>query len=332
MKRRIAYLLVLLGGAAILAGCGSTSDRPLQMTLAALNAKAQQTTTSSPPSSKRRCSDLTASLRPPAVMPAPGAMPKGSFMEKIKQRGYLIAGVNSGFLGFGYLNPSTGQIEGFEIDLAREVARAIFGDVKNRLQLRALTVTQRFPAVNRGDVDIVVDAVTITCPRRQQVDFSTVYYGAQQRVLVPTRSKAQSIQDLGGKRVCASAQSTPIAVIKQQPSHPIAVGEPQAIDCLVALQQGRVDAISTDDSILLGFKAQDPYTRIVGPSLAKVPYGMAISKANPEFVSFVNGVLAKVRADGTWRRLYAHWVGKLANTKTPAPPIAQYEPAAQYEH
>jgi polar amino acid transport system substrate-binding protein len=193
-------------------------------------------------------------------------------------------------------------------------------------------VTQRFPAVNRGDVDIVVDAVTITCPRRQQVDFSTVYYEAQQRVLVPARSKARSIQDLGGKRVCASAASTPITVIQRQPSHPIAVGVPQAIDCLVALQQGKVDAISTDDSILLGFKAQDPYTRIVGPSLAKVPYGMAISKANPEFVSFVNGVLAKVRADGTWRRLYAHWVGKLANTKTPAPPTAQYESAAQYEH
>jgi polar amino acid transport system substrate-binding protein len=157
------------------------------------------------------------------------------------------------------------------------------------------------------------------------VDFSTVYYDARQRVLVPTSSKARGLQDLGGKRVCASAGSTPISVIKQQPSHPIAVGLPQAIDCLVYLQQGRVDAISTDDSILLGFKTQDPYTKLVGPSLAKVPYGMAISKAHPEFVRFVNGVLAKVRADGTWRRLYAHWVGKLANTTTPSPPTAQYE-------
>jgi len=144
-------------------------------------------------------------------------------------------------------------------------------------------------------------------------------------VLVPIGSKARGIQDLGGKRVCASAQSTPITVIQRQPSHPIPVGLPQAIDCLVALQQGHVDAISTDDSILAGFRAQDPYTRILSPSLAKVPYGMAISKNHPEFVRFVNGVLAKVRADGTWRRLYAHWVGKLGNTKTPAPPIAHYE-------
>jgi polar amino acid transport system substrate-binding protein len=326
MRRRIGYVVMVLGAAAVLAGCGSASDRPLQITLQALNAKAPKPTPTKPTPTIKHCGDMTASLRPPAVMPTPGAMPAGSFMERIKRRGYLIAGVNSGFLGYGYLNPFTGRIEGFEIDLAREVARAIFGDTKNRLQLRALTVPQRFPAVNNGDVDIVVDAVTITCSRRRQVDFSTVYYDAKQRVLVPIGSKARSIQDLGGERVCASAGSTPITVIQRQPSHPRAVGEPQAIDCLVALQQGRVDAISTDDAILFGFRAQDPYTKLVGPSLADVPYGMAISRAHPDFVRFVNGVLAKVRADGTWRREYAHWLGKLANTKTPAPPTAHYEP------
>jgi polar amino acid transport system substrate-binding protein len=324
MRRRIAYLLLALGAAAALGGCGSTSDRPLQTTLQALKVKASQPSSSSAPTSKKGCSDLRDSLRPPAVMPAPGAMPRGSFMARIKSHGYLLVGVNSGLLGFGYLNPFTGRIEGFEIDLARELAKAIFGE-PGHLRLKALTVTQRLPSVQKGSVDIVIDAVTITCSRRQDVDFSTVYYDARQRVLVPTSSKARGLQDLGGKRVCASAGSTPISVIKEQPSHPIAVGLPQAIDCLVYLQQGRVDAISTDDSILLGFKTQDPYTKLVGPSLAKVPYGMAISKAHPEFVRFVNGVLAKVRADGTWRRLYAHWVGKLANTTTPSPPTAQYE-------
>jgi polar amino acid transport system substrate-binding protein len=323
MRARIACLLVALGATAVLAGCGSTSDRPLRITLAALGTKApeqkQQPVPPEPP-----CSDLRASLRPPAVMPAPGAMPPRSFMATIKRHGYLLVGVNSGLLGFGYLNPFTGRIEGFEIDLAGELARAIFGE-PGHLRLKALTVTQRLPSVQHGKVDIVIDAVTITCSRRQQVDFSTVYYDAQQRVLVPTGSNARGLQDLGGKRICASAGSAPISVIKQQPSHPIAVGLPQAIDCLVYLQQGRVDAISTDDSILSGFSAQDPYTKIVGSSVAKVPYGMAISKAHPEFVRFVNGVLARIRADGTWRRLYAHWVGKLAHTKTPAPPTAQYE-------
>jgi polar amino acid transport system substrate-binding protein len=324
MRHRIACLLAVLGAATALGGCGSSSDRPLRITLAALNLKQPQPTPTPPLPPTRPCGHLTASLRPPAVMPAPGAMPPGSDMAKIKRRGYLRVGVNTGFLGFGYLNPFTGQIDGFEIDLARELAQAIFG-APGHLQLRALTVTQRLPAVQHGSVDIVVDAVTITCSRRQDVDFSTVYYEAGQRVLVPISSKARGLQDLGGKRVCASAQSTPIQVIQRQPSHPIAVGAPQAIDCLVYLQEGRVDAISTDDSILLGFKAQDPYTKIVGPSVAKVPYGMAISKAHPEFVRFVNGVLARMRADGTWRRIYAHRLGNVTHSKTPAPPTAQYE-------
>jgi polar amino acid transport system substrate-binding protein len=76
---------------------------------------------------------------------------------------------------------------------------------------------------------------------------------------------------------------------------------------------------------LLGFKAQDPDTKIVGGQIADEPYGLAISNQHPEFVRFVNGVLARMRADGAWRRLYAHWFGKLTGGKIPAPPRAEYE-------
>jgi polar amino acid transport system substrate-binding protein len=244
-------------------------------------------------------------------------------MARIQRHGSLIAGVNASNLGFGYLNPLTGRIEGFEIDLVHALAQAILGN-PNAVQLKALTVAQRIPAVQNGSVDIVVDDVTITCKRRTQVDFSTVYYDDSQRVLVPASSHAHGLQDLGGKRVCAAAQSTDISVIQHAASHPIAVGLPVALDCLVYLQEGRVDAISTDDSILLGFQQQDPGTRIVGPALAPVPYGMAISQGHPDFVRFVNGVLARWRKDGTWRRIYAHWLGR-PSRPAPNPPTATYD-------
>jgi polar amino acid transport system substrate-binding protein len=255
-------------------------------------------------------------------MPAPGKMPAGSFMAAIHRRGYLIAGVNAGLLDFGYLNPGTGKIEGFEIDLVREIARAIFGN-PNAVRFVALTVTQREPFVEQGNADIVVDAVTMTCARAQKVDFSTEYYDAKQRVLVPSTSPAKSIADLAGKKVCASAGSTPIYVMQHLPYHLVTVSATQAIDCLVALQQGRVDAISTDSSILLGFQAQDPNTKIVGSSLADVPYGAEINKAHPEFVRFVNGVLAELRANGTWSRLYSQWLHQFG--ATPAPPQPRYD-------
>jgi len=96
---------------------------------------------------------------------------------------------------------------------------------------------------------------------------------------------------------------------------------PYWTDCLVLLQQGDVAAVSTDDSILAGLEAQDPFTKIIGPSLADEPYGLAISNKHPDFVRFVNAVLAQMRADGQWARSYRQWVGPTA----PAPPPVQYQ-------
>jgi polar amino acid transport system substrate-binding protein len=323
MSHRVRQLAGLALAAAALSGCGMTSDHAMRLTLAALGTRVPPPR-SPPPARSVACAHKTASLRPPARMPAPGEIPAGSFMRTIENRGYLVAGVNAALLDFGYLEPSSGKIEGFEIDLVRALARAIFGDASpNRVHLVAMSVPQRIPFVQQGRVDIVVDAVTITCARKQQVDFSTVYYDAQQRLLVPTDSRATSIDSFAGQPVCASAQSAPIEVMRHLPDPPKPIGAPQAIDCLVDLQEGRVAAISTDDSILDGFKAQDPNTNIVGASLGEAPYGMAINKAHPEFVRFVNGTLAKLRADGTWRALYDQWLGRIA--PHPSLPPAQYD-------
>ncbi len=314
--RRLASLVLVALAAA---GCGTSSDHALRITLAALATPPPRPAPAAPVTPEPGCSNLKASLRPPATLPAPGAMPAGSYMAHIYHRGYLIAGVNSVQLDFGYLNPATGQIEGFEIDLVKQLTRAIFGnDDPSHYRLVALTVPQRLPFVQKSRVDIVVDAITITCQRKQEVDFSTVYYDAKQRVLVPVDSSATDIGALAGKPVCASAQSAPIQVMEALPHPPKSVGAPQSIDCLVWLQEGRVDAISTDDSILLGFKAQDPNTKIVGASLGDVPYGMAISKSHQDFVRFVNGVLAQLRSPATRQQLSDRWRLVPSDTLPPA--------------
>ena len=315
--------LVLGATAALAAGCGSSSDQPERMTLAALSIKAPSAPASSPSPPDVPCRHVTASLPPENVMPTPGAMPAGSYMAKIKQRGYLIAGVDQNTLRFAYFNPLTDRIEGFEIDLLRQLSQAIFGD-PDRIKFKAITTDERVSAVQNGSVDVVADAMTITCQRRRQVDFSTVYYDAGQKVLVPSNSSARDVGDLGGKRVCVTRGSTSLETLERQRPRPIAYPVEQRTDCLVALQEGRVAAVTSDDSILLGFEAQDPDTKIVGPRFANEPYGMAISKAHPNFVSFVNGVLARVRADGTWRSIYQRWLGGLTPS-IPAPPVATYE-------
>lgn len=317
------HLVAVFAVPLALAGCASRSDEARRTSLAAV-ATPPAAASPAPASSAAkaaRCSDATASLRPPAALPHPGAMPPGSLMERIRRRGRLIAGVDQNTLLFGYLRPSTGRIEGFEVDLLHEIARAILGD-PDKIELKAVTTAQRLPAVQSGAVDIVADAVTITCDRRRQVAFSTVYYNAGQRVLVRRGSSARGLADLGGRRVCATTGSTSLQRIASDPAKPVPYPVAQRTDCLVALQDGRVDAISSDDAILLGFKAQDPNTKIVGRRLADEPYGMAIDRSHPEFVRFVNGVLDRMRRDGTWKAIHRNWIGRLATT--PSAPRPRY--------
>jgi polar amino acid transport system substrate-binding protein len=156
------------------------------------------------------------------------------------------------------------------------------------------------------------------------VAFTTVYYDAGQRIMVPSNSPVRSTRDLAGRKVCATVGSTSIQNIRKLAPRAIPYPVPLRTDCLVALQEGKVDAISTDDAILYGFQAQDPYTKIVGPRFSDEPYGMAIDRRHPEFVRFVNGVLAQMRSDGTWASIYAKWLGRVTHASAPAPPQPHY--------
>jgi polar amino acid transport system substrate-binding protein len=258
--------------------------------------------------------DPTASLRPSG----PPVVTAGSFMARIRARGYLIAGVDQNTYHFGYLDPFNGQIEGFDIDMLHAVAAAIFGN-PNKIKFVSLSDAQRIPAVQSGEVDIVAHTMTITCQRLQQVDFSTVYFDAAQRILVPSDSPVTDLAGLQGKKTCATTSSTSLALLKAA-GNIVTVPVTYWTDCLVLLQQGDVAAISTDNSILAGLQAQDPFTKMVGPNLSNEPYGLAISKQHPDFVRFVNAVLARMRADGQWAASYRRWAG----TPVPAPPPAHY--------
>jgi polar amino acid transport system substrate-binding protein len=261
------------------------------------------------------CNPNASSLRPSG----PAQVTSGSFMAKIRARGYLIAGVDQSTYHFGFLNPLTGNIEGFDIDTIRAVAQAIFGTSDpSRIHFKAISDEQRIPDIENGTVDIVAHTMTITCDRLKDVDFSAVYFEAHQKVLVLKSSTATSLASLRDQKVCATTGSDSVNTIDAVKA--IAVQVPYWTDCLVLLQQNDVAAISTDDSILDGLAAQDPWTKIIGSELTQEPYGLAISKQHPEFVRFVNAVLQQYESDGQWKASYQLWLGPAPQN----PPPLQY--------
>jgi polar amino acid transport system substrate-binding protein len=316
------WLCVAVAVMTVLAGCGRAESLPSAPTLSlapptpAGMDELPPVFVPPPQENPDNDCDLTASLRP-----FPDRDQANAAVANIRNRGRLIVGLDIGSNLFSFRDPITGEITGFDVDIAGEVARDIFGS-PSQVEYRILSSADRITALQNNQVDIVVKTMSITCDRKKLVNFSTVYLVANQRILAPRDSAISQASDLSGKRVCAVKGTTSLQRIQEISPPPIIVEVVTWADCLVALQQRQVDAVSTDDSILAGLVAQDPYLHIVGPSMNEEPYGIGINLANTGLVRFVNGTLERVRRDGTWNTLYRKWLTVLG--PPPAPPVPRY--------
>lgn len=307
--RAVAALAV--SSLALLTACSSAGSDPLAALVSGSpSASASPTSASTPAPSPSNCGNPEQTYDPLSSLPSSNSLPAGSLEATIKVRGRLVAGVSADTLLFGYRDPISGGIQGFDIDQLHDISRAIFGS-PDKIEFRVITAAQRIPAVqtavDKGGVDIVARAMTVNCARWAQVAFSSIYFRAGQRVLVRADSDAKSISDLAGKKVCGPTGSTSIDNLKKYPKIE-AVAVPNHTDCVALFQEGAVDAITGDDAILAGFVAQDPYAKVIGPAFTSEPYGLAMSLQHPEFVRFVNAVLERERSDGAWRASYTRWL------------------------
>jgi polar amino acid transport system substrate-binding protein len=236
-------------------------------------------------------------------------MPAGTFMARIQKHGVLKVGVDENTIGFAERNPQSGELDGFEIKLVDEISRAIFGETK--IKYISVVTSDKVDKVVDGTVDLTASTVSITGERACKVAFSEAYFVTPQRAMVSTRSNVRHLTDLRGDKVCVTQGSTTAKLLVPIGAVPYPVET--RTDCLVALQQGRVDAIATHETILLGLHKQDPKgTRILSESLpGEQHYGVAIGKRHKTLVSFVNGVLEQLRANGRYDELYKKYVAPL---------------------
>ncbi|GAA4898832.1 polar amino acid transport system substrate-binding protein [Stackebrandtia albiflava] len=238
-------------------------------------------------------------------------------IQHILARGRLIVGVDQTSYLLGYRDPLTGEMDGFDIRIAREIAFDLFGD-RDAIQFKAMSSAEREPALEDEDVDLVVRTMTINCARWKNVAFSTEYYRAGQKVLVPVTA-SDDPADLAGQKVCSAEGSTSLLRIEQElGAIPVSVRDWS--DCMILVQQGYVAGMSTDDVILAGMAAQDPNTKVIGERISEEPYGVAANLEHTGLVAFVNATLDRIRDDGTWEEIYAGTLGPILGEATPPDP------------
>ncbi len=243
--------------------------------------------------------------------------PAGSTMAKLQEAGEITVGVKFDVPLFGFKNPQTGEVEGFDVDLAQRVA----DELGVELKLEEAISDNRIPYLQDGTVDLVFSTMTITTDRDAEIDFSRPYYIAHGRILVPGDSEIADVNDLGeGTTVCTALDSTYETTVLPEQAPDAEIKTPDSYsECFAQLQRGSVDALVTDDVILAGFLQQDETMQIVGPDLTTDPYGAGVKEGDKEFADFVSGVLDETLEDGTWQELYDQWVGQYTGQEAEDP-------------
>jgi aspartate/glutamate/glutamine transport system substrate-binding protein len=241
---------------------------------------------------------------------APARAADDNSVDAIKKRGTIKIGVKYDAPPFGSLNPQTNQVTGFDVDIARAIAKKVLGS-PDKVELIQVKSDNRIPLVQNGDIDAFVATATITPARMKTIDFSNVYYRAGQSLLVKKGSPVKSYKDLDNRGVCSVQGSTPEQTIRRLVPKANVVTFETYPECLTALRGGRVDAVTTDNVILGGYEAQDPNNlELVGGLFTFEPYGIGIRKGNASLAKAINDTLADLKKSGEYAKLHEKWLKK----------------------
>ena len=340
-RRRLGALrtLAIVVGLAVLAGGCASGARLPDAVSGTADAPADDSV-SFPPCTEEQAAaiDPVASYDPLPELPEPGGRFDDAFVQSLVDRGTIRVGVSPDTLLFGSRNLDyvagnpDGDLpyEGFDIDILVEVALAILGgdrtDIADHIEFVAMPFRDRLPKLQSGDVDLVAHTMTINCSRWQQIAFTAEYFTAGQRVLVLRDSPHRSIEDLvdADATICSPAGGTSEQTLIERFPDLARVAPVDTANCLVLVQQGAVDAITSDDTVLGGLAAQDPATVVVGEQFTTEPYGLGAASENVEFIRFLNRLLEDMIADGRWAELYEKWLVPGLTDAAPEPPDRVY--------
>lgn len=254
-------------------------------------------------------------------------LPESSTWRKARGRGHLVVGAKEDQPYLGERDPATGRYSGFDIEIAKMMSASLGFD-PDSVSFRTIASANRETALQNGQIDYYVGTYTINDLRKRQVGFAGPYYLAGQSLLV--REDEEDIkgpEDLDGRKVCSAAGSTPLQRIESD--YPKA--EPVAYDtysiCVDNLLTLQVDAVTTDDTILLGYAAKVPdELKLVGKPFSEEPYGIGVPKGDTALRFALDDALEAHEKNGDWKRAYDATLG-LSGVPAPKPPPIDRYPA-----
>ncbi|KGR77057.1 transporter substrate-binding domain-containing protein [Ureibacillus sinduriensis] len=231
-----------------------------------------------------------------------------STLETLKANDKIVWGVKNDTKLFGLKNPSNGEIEGFDVDMAKAITEIILGDA-SKVEFKEVTSKTRIPMLNNGEIDAIIATMTITEERKQEVDFSDVYFEAGQSLLVEKGSDIQSIDDITAdtKVIAVKGSTSAINIREKAPDAQVLEFENYA-EAFTALKAGQGDTLTTDNAILYGMASEDSNFELVGDIFTDEPYGIAMKKGSDDFVQAVNDALAELKENGKYDEIYSKWL------------------------
>jgi glutamate transport system substrate-binding protein len=250
---------------------------------------------------------------------------EGTTMARLKEAGTVTVGTKFDQPLFGLKNLE-GKPEGFDVEIAKLIAGEM-GIAADKVNFIEAVSANREPFIQQDKVDFVVATYTINDKRKEVVDFAGPYYEAGQDIMV-AKGNPEGIagpDDLAGKKVCSVTGSTPAENIRTNYPDAQLTEFDVYSKCAEALKNKQVQAVTTDNVILLGLISQDPEAfELVGKPFTKEPYGIGVKKGDTEFRNFINDTLEKIEQDGRWLAAWDATAGKVATEKPTPPTIDRY--------
>ncbi|AZM91972.1 MULTISPECIES: glutamate ABC transporter substrate-binding protein [Streptomyces] len=255
------------------------------------------------------------------------SLPASRTWEKARKRGRLVVGVKEDQPYMGEKDPASGRYSGFDIEIAKMTAASLGFDPKT-IEFKTIASANRETALQNGQIDYYVGTYTINDNRKKQVGFAGPYFMAGQSLLVRGNEKdIKGPEDLAGKKVCSAAGSTPYQRLQKEYPKAVLVAYDTYSACVDNLLSYQVDAVSTDDSILLGYAAKAPEElKVVGEPFSKEPYGIGVPRGDNALRLALDDALEADEKNGDWKKAYEATLG-LSGRPAPQPPAIDRYPA-----